>query len=64
MSRLDPHLGGNAPISAHVPREPGAAPVGKAPPLGQKRIVFRYWMCAIAVGIALWVGIAYALGFI
>lgn len=63
MSGLEPHLGPNAPMTAHVVRERVAAPVGEVSPRSQKRIVFRYWFAAIAIGVIAWVGIAYGLGF-
>lgn len=69
MSRLDPHLGPSAPgpsapLPRHVAGERVGARVGEAAPIGKKRIMYRFWLAAIAVGLMIWVAIAYGLGLI
>lgn len=62
MPTSDQHLGPSAPNAAHAPREYGETVSCAAPPLGRKRIKFRYWLVAIVAGAAIWAGIAIALG--
>lgn len=69
MSRLDPHLGSNAPephapLTRHIAGEGVGLRVGEAVPIGKKRIMYRFWLAAIAVGLMIWAAIAYGLGLI
>jgi hypothetical protein len=51
-------------LTRHVAGEHVGVRVGEAPPIGKKRIVFRFWLAAIAVGLMIWAAIAYGLGLI
>ena len=64
MPTPDSHLGPNALNTGQAAREYGGTAGGAALPLGKKRIKLRYWLGAIAVSAAIWVGIAMAFGLV
>lgn len=64
MSIQDKDLGSGTPLPAASPQESGKAAAGAELPVAKKRIMFRYWLGAIAVGALLWAGIAFGLGLV
>ena len=61
MPTPDSLLGPNAPRTAHAAREYGGAAAGKVLPFGRRRIMIRFWLAAITVGVTIWAGIAFGL---